>query len=110
MNRVVFVLVIMVALFVGGDRFAFAASRPIKQLPADVARWSLMWTVIPKEMIAVGQEHGPLAALMWGPAQGASAFVESAVKEVWSTAKPDKERRPGSQSRFAKGALFRYEF
>ena len=110
MRRVLCVVVTMVVLFVGGDRLAFAASKSIKQLPADLARWSMMWTAIPQQMVEVGQEHGPLAGLMWGPAQGAAALVESAVKEVWETAKLDRKPRPHSQGQHSQGALLRYEF
>jgi len=110
MRRVLFVVVTMVALFIGGDRYVFAASRPIKQLPADMARWSMMWTVVPKQVYSVGRKHGPFAALIWGPVKGTAKLIQSTVKEAWDTVKPDKNRVRYARSGRPKGVIFRYEF
>ena len=88
-----------------------AESRPIKELPDDVARWSTVWGEIPAQMYEVGIDHGPMAALTWGPAKGAVVMVESVGKEVWHAATPEK--RPGHYAPSEKGvsgAIFRYEF
>ena len=112
MKRACVVAVIMVTGFMSGEPLAFAASRPIKQLPEDVVRMSMSWLVIPRDMIEVGREHGPLAALTWGPAKGITTLVRSTASKIWDTVKPDKNKK---RSRLAsrgrpKGAIFRYEF
>jgi len=89
---------------------AFAESRPIEQLPGDVVRWSTLWVAIPKSMVEVGQEDGPLAALTWGPVKGTAALVESTAKEVWDTVKPDHTPGHRPNSPHPKGLIFRYEF
>ena len=110
MKRAFLVAVIMVTGFIAGEPLAFAASRPIKQLPGDIVRVSTFWMAIPKQMHKVGQEHGPLAALTWGPAKGMTTLVRSTASEIWDTVKPDKKRsRLASRSR-PKGVIFRYEF
>ena len=110
MKRVLFVVITMVALFIGGDRYAFAASRPIQQLPADMVRWSMVWTVVPEQVYSVGREHGPLAALTWGPVKGTAKLIQSTVKEAWGTVKSDKNRVRYARSNRPKGVIFRYEF
>ena len=110
MRRTVFLGVVLVTGLVGGEPLAFAASRPIKQLPGDIVRVSTIWMAIPKDMVEVGREHGPLAALTWGPAKGMTTFVRSTASEIWDTVKPDKKRsRLASRGR-PNGAIFRYEF
>ncbi len=113
MKRAFVVAVIMSTGFMGGEPLALAASRSIKHLPEDVVRMSTSWMVIPKDMVEVGREHGPLAALTWGPAKGMTTFVRSTASEIWNTVKPDKTDK--TRSRLAsrgrpKGAIFRYEF
>ncbi len=108
-------MLVLATGFMSGESLAFAASRPIEQLPEDVVRVSTSWMVIPKDMVEVGREHGPLAALTWGPAKGMSTFVRSTVSEIWDTVKPDKKRsrlasRGRSQGERPHGMLFRYEF
>jgi len=105
-----FVIVGASVWMLAGVLSAFAASRPIEQLPKDLARWSTLWAAIPKSMAKVGQDDGPLAALTWGPVKGTVVLVESTTKEVWNTVKPDQ--RPGHRlrSQHPKGLIFRYEF
>ncbi len=110
MKRAFLVAVIMATGFMSGGPLAFAASRPIEQLPGDIVRVSTLWMAIPKDMVEVGREHGPLAALTWGPAKGMTTFVRSTASEIWDTVKPDKTRsRLASRGR-PNGAIFRYEF
>ncbi len=106
MNRVLFVMAIVLALFVGGEPFAFAESKAIRQLPMDVARWSTLWLAVPKEMIEVDRKHGPLAAMTWGPVKGATSFVRASVAEVWETVKVDRQ----SEREQPAGAILFYEF
>ena len=89
---------------------AAAESKPLGQLPKDVLRWATMWTAIPQEMYAVGQEQGPLAAMTWGPAKGTAVFVDATARELLRTAKSDK--RPGHQTPNQRpaGPILRYEF
>ena len=97
-----------------GRATAYAESRPIKQLPSDLARWSTMWVAVPEEMYHVGHDYGPIAGLTWGPAKGAAKMVEFTTKEVWSALKVDEKekRRRGQYARTGgpKGPIFRYEF
>ncbi len=106
MNRVVFVAAIVLAMFLGGEPSAFAESKAIRQLPMDVARWSTLWLVVPKEMIEVDRKHGPLAAMTWGPIKGTTSFVRSSVAEVWETVKVDQQ----SEREQPAGAILYYEF
>ena len=89
---------------------AFAESKPIEQLPKDLARWSTMWVEIPEQMMQVGREDGPVAALTMGPTQGTAKFLQSTGEEVWKAVKPD--HRPGHQpgEDTPQGAILRYEF
>ncbi len=106
-------LTIMASVMIGvwvGSLVASAESRPLKQLPADIVRWSTVWVNIPEQMYVVGQEEGPLAAMTWGPAKGAVVMVQSTTQELWEAMKPDE--RPGHRSQHGDvhGALLRYEF
>ena len=91
--------------------FAQAESRPIKQLPKDLVRWSTLWMAIPEQMMDVGMEYGPLAAVTWGPAKGTADMVERTTRDLWEASKPEphpvvahrNESRP-------KGPVFRYTF
>lgn len=98
------------AWLLGWSPSAFAASRPIEQLPEDIARWSTLWVAVPKSVVEVGRVHGPLAALTWGPAKGLAALVESTTNEVWNTVKPDEKPSDRPRSQHPKGLIFRYEF
>ena len=86
-----------------------AEDRPLKQFPADVMRWSTMWAVIPRQMIAVEREQGPLAAVIVGPTNGMAAMVESTGTEVWHAMQP--ETNPAQRYKNDEGgAVFRYDF
>ena len=103
-------VMMLILATVGGEGSVLAATKPLNQLPADVARWSTLWVAVPKDMVEVGREHGPLAALTWGPAKGMTTFVRSTANEIWDTVKPDKTRsRLASRGR-PTGAIFRYQF
>lgn len=84
-----------------------ADAKPLNALPMDIGRWSIMWMVVPQEMYRVGMEHGPVAAVTWGPAKGTAAMVGSTTRELWQAAQPD--RRPGRRSN-DDGMVFRYDF
>ena len=105
-------LLIIVTIGLGSVQVpsALAESRPLKQLPADVVRWSTLWVEVPKQVYEVGQEEGPLAAMTWGPVKGTAVFVNSTAKELWDATKPDQ--RPGHQlsGKRPAGAIVRYEF
>ena len=110
MKRILFAGVILLATVVVGRSSAFAESRPIKQLPSDVARLSTLWLTVPVSMIETGQEYGPLAALTWGPAKGTVEFARATKKEVWDSVKPDQKRGYRSRTQREIGPVFRYEF
>ena len=103
---------VMATVWLATMATASAEGRPLKQLPADVARWSMSWTEVPKQMVEVGQEYGPIAAVTWGPVQGAASLIGSTTKELWDIMKADKQaRRSASAPRRSTGsALVRYEF
>lgn len=87
-----------------------AESRPLKQLPKDLVRWSTLWMTVPEQMMDVAVDYGPLAAVTWGPAKGTATMVERTTRDLWNATKPDKH--PGAQrdpSRL-KGPVFRYTF
>ena len=106
MSRVLFVVAIVLAVFVGEEPSAFAQSKAIRQLPTDLAGWSTLWLGVPKDMVEVGREHGPLAAMTWGPVKGTASFVRSSVAEVWETVKVDQQ----SERQRPAGAILYYEF
>ncbi len=102
----------VVGVWCGTMATASADARPLKQLPADVWRWSMSWTEVPKQMLEVGQEYGPVAAVTWGPVQGASSLIGSTTKELWDIMKADKHVRRSAYApnRSTGTALVRYEF
>ncbi len=87
-----------------------AESKPLRELPTDLMRWSTLWTAIPRQMYEVGQEDGPLAAVTWGPTKGTAQVIQQTTEELWNAAKPD--HRPGHEStvKGSNGVLLRYEF
>ena len=103
-------IVAFMLMAIGTDTYALAASKPIGQLPKDVMRWSTMLVEIPKQMVNVGKEQGPLAALTWGPVKGTAHLVESTVKEAWSTVKPEQKQARRPEDERLGGPIFRYEF
>jgi len=110
MKRFLFAGVIVLAMFVSRGDQVFADARPIQQLPADVMRWSTLWIAIPGSMAQVAQEHGPLAAVTWGPAKGTMAFVQSTAKEVWDPARLDKDSGRRFEDERPNEIAFRYTF
>lgn len=48
------------------------AEQPLKQLPDDVASFSLAWVALPQTMVEVAKDHGPLAGASWGVVKGTS--------------------------------------
>jgi len=110
MRRVWTVGSLLMVAVIGLVPSAFAERRPIKQLPVDVVRWSTLWVNVPKEMVEVGQEYGPLAALTWGPTKGTAVMIESTTEELWKAMKPDKRSRRRLEGDGTKGLIFRYEF
>ncbi len=89
-----------------------AQDRPLKELPADMWRWSMSWTKIPAGMVEAGRAHGPAAAVTIGPVQGAANLVGDTSTELWGLMKANKEhRRSAYAPRHSTGtALVRYEF
>lgn len=103
-----FVVGMAVALGMHGMALA-AESKPIEQLPGDVARWSTTWAEIPKQMFQVSRDEGPLSGVTWGPAKGTALMIRSTTDAVWEMLKP--EQPPVHQGRDrAPGVILRYEF
>ena len=97
----------------GAALAAWAESRPIQELPKDVVHWSTVWTEVPKQMIEVNRDLGPLAALTWGPAKGTVVMVRTTGEALWNTMKTEGSAPPRSSDARAKdinGPIFRYEF
>lgn len=111
MLRAPFVAILMgLSLWFGATTYSEAAvNRPLKKLPADLFRWSLVWVEVPKRMYEVGQDHGPLAAMTWGPTKGTMTMVGATGKELWGAVQTEKHpaHKPRKQPN---GPLFRYEF
>ncbi len=100
---------VMVLVFVAsGMPFVYAESRTLGQLPGDLWRWSTMWVYVPQQMYAAGLDHGPVAAVTWGPAKGAVLMVNATTRDLWKAAQPDN--RPGRSDEDISGPLFRYDF
>ncbi len=93
-----------------GTTTAMAKSRPIQQLPSDVVRWSTLWVAVPEQMIAVGRDDGPLAALTWGPAKGTVALVQHTGRAVWDVVEPDENPVHRARANTPQGVILRYEF
>ena len=113
MRRCIWVLGLVMASWLGGMSFLFAESRPLKQLPGDLVRWSTIWKDIPQQMYEVGQESGPVAAVLWGPTKGTAVMVQSTTKELWSVMKPDQRQDHDSydvEEDSPTGLILRYEF
>ena len=89
---------------------AWAESRPLKQLPKDLARWSTMWIAIPQQMIDVGLDYGPVAAVTWGPAKGTAKMVEDTTQDMWDAMKPEPHPGQRRHDEGTKAAIFRYTF
>ena len=106
-NRFIVVGMVM-ALGMAGTALA-AESKPIEQLPGDVVRWSTTWMEIPKQMIQVSRDEGPLSGFMWGPAKGTMLMVRSTTAALWEVVKPTQQPVPAGREKDS-GALLRYEF
>ena len=88
----------------------WAATKPIDELDDDVTTWSTMPLDVPKTMVDVGKQEGPLSAVMWGPAKGTAVFIRSLTAETWKTLKPERETTPGVHHKDPVGPVLRYEF
>ena len=99
-----------ISLMLGGVSAVWAESRPIKQLPGDVVRWSMVWTHIPEDMATVGYEDGPLAAVTWGPMKGTASMVHATTDELWSVLKPDTGHARPRRADDLHGVIVRYTF
>lgn len=112
MSRAALVIGLLISAGSYGIPFAWAEGRPMKQLPADLVQWSTLWMEVPRQMVEVGKDDGPVAAVTWGPAQGAAMMIQSTTKKLWDAIKPDQ--RPGSgfdsDDDETTGLIFRYEF
>ncbi len=87
-----------------------AAARPVKQLPSDLARWSMLWAVVPQQMYEVGHEEGPLGALTWGPVKGTVSLVWSTLDDLMRVMRSEEGPGGRPQPRGASGLVVRYEF
>lgn len=110
MSQIRWVIGLMLWIWLSGVPVSSAESRSLKELPADVVRWSTLWIAVPQQMYQAGQESGPIAALFLGPTKGTAAMLQSTTKELWSMMKP--EQRPGDDSarKHAEGLVVRYQF
>lgn len=111
MRRAAVVIGLVLGCFWCRGLSAYAESRPIEQLPRDLANWSTMWWAIPEQMLEVASVYGPVAAVTWGPTKGAWTMLDRTSRDVWQAAK--SEKRPGHASPYRRqtpGAIFRYEF
>lgn len=110
MRRAGMIVGIIVGAVMVGASGAQAQGRSIKQLPSDLVRCSLLWTEVPKQMVAVGKDDGPVAALTWGPVKGTAVMIESATKGVWTVMKANRAAQRYSSRKNPNGPIFRYEF
>ena len=101
--------VMMVAALLGTGS-AQAEGRSIKQLPSDLVQCSLLWTEVPKQMVEVGKDDGPVAALTWGPVKGTAVMVASATQNVWDVMKSNHATMHDSSRKNPNGPVVRYEF
>jgi len=101
MRAMLWIMMLSAGLFVSVAAQA-ADTKPLEDLPADLAHWSTFWVELPKQMYGVGQEEGPISAMTWGPVRGTVMLMDAATKALWDAAKQDQ--RPG------RGAILRYEF
>ncbi len=107
MWRVLYRVVIALSVMMSDASVASADNRPVEQLPADIVRWSTLWTLVPEQMAESHLAQGPVAGVTIGVARGVAKLVCVTGEEVWHIARTD--RRPGH--RHEPGALLlRYEF
>lgn len=110
MRRAGMIVGMVVGAVMVGASGAQAEGRSIKELPADLVRCSLLWTEVPKQMIEVGKDDGPVAALTWGPVKGTAVMVESATTGVWTVMKSNHAATRYASRKNPNGPIFRYEF
>jgi hypothetical protein len=103
--RLVTILMAMTAL----AALAGAQTKPIEDLPGDVAHWSSLPLEVPKAMASVGGEEGPISAVTWGPAKGTAVVIQTLTEDVWLAVKPEPDK-PAHRRHEPVGPLFRYEF
>lgn len=101
MRKVLWIATVIAGLFCSVAASA-AESKPLTDLPSDLAHWSTLWMELPQQMYGVGQEEGPVSAMTWGPVRGTVMVMEATSKALWDAVKQDA--RPG------RGAILRYEF
>ncbi len=106
----VLTLALVFGLIIAGQLDARAGSRPLRELPSDVTRWSTTWMAIPQQVAEVGRERGPFAAMTWGPVKGTARFVRSTVEGVWDATKLDHQSDGRSANPWPTGPILRYEF
>ena len=110
LERILLAIALVFGLILSGQLDARARSRPLRELPSDVSRWSTTWMAIPQQVAEVGREHGPLAAMTWGPAKGTARFVRSTVEEVWDAAKLDHQSDGRAANPWPTGPIIQYKF
>jgi len=86
-----------------------AQSKPLSELPGDLARWSTLWMDVPRAMYDVGMEEGPVAAVTWGPVKGTVMLIHTTTRTLREMAQPEKPTAHKSQGR-RPGVIFQYEF
>lgn len=86
-----------------------AETKPLSELPGDLARWSTLWMDVPRAMYDVGMEEGPVTAVTWGPVKGTVMLVSTATRTLREMAQPEQPAAHTSQAR-RPGVIFQYEF
>ena len=109
MRKVLSGAVVIAGLWCMGGVVQAAESKPLSELPRDLARWSTLWMDVPRAMYDVGMEEGPVTAMTWGPVKGTAMLIQTTTQTLWEMAQPEK--RPGHRSNGQRpGVIFQYEF
>lgn len=87
-----------------------AESKPIRELPRDLARWSTLWMDVPQAIYDVGMAEGPVAAVMWGPVMGTAKLMSTTTRTLQEVAQPEQRPAYQSQARRPAGVILQYEF
>lgn len=103
MRKALWIVTVIAGLSCSVAASAAAESKPLTDLPSDLAHWSTLWMELPRQMYGVGQEEGPVSAMTWGPVRGTIMMMDATGKALWDAVKYDQ--RPGRGD-----AILRYEF
>lgn len=86
------------------------AGKSVTEIPSDIGRWMTTWKVLPETVKQVAENHGPVAAVFYGPAKGALKFARNSSEEAWDAVAVDQDERAKGSHGHSEGLVLRYQF